>query len=72
MLPSGAVQAVSWFINRKDAAAAHFLHQQAFQLVSTVSQPVPIGSIDDPNQRVGLLEVILPVRAKGLLTADIP
>jgi len=50
----------------------HLLYKQALQLPTTVLQTLAIGGINHPYQRVGLLEVVLPVRAKGLLASDIP
>jgi len=51
---------------------SHFLLQQAFQLLPAVIKTRAIGRVNDPDQRVRLLEVILPVCAQGLLAADVP
>jgi len=50
----------------------HFLNQEALQFLPAVVQPLTIGGIHDPDECVGLLEVVLPVRAEGLLAAHVP
>jgi hypothetical protein len=50
----------------------YLLEQQAVKLLAAVVDPLTVGCVNDPYQRVGLLEVVLPVCAKGLLSSDIP
>lgn len=57
---------------RREEGMAYFLHEQTLQLHPAVVQTLAVGGIDDPDEGVGLLEVALPVRAKGLLAADVP
>ena len=38
----------------------------------TIVQSVNIRRVDDPDERVGLLEVITPVGAQCSLAADVP
>ena len=52
--------------------SACLLQEQALQLLPAVLQSLAVVGIHDPDERVGLLEVVLPVRAKGLLATDIP
>jgi hypothetical protein len=52
--------------------STNLLQQQSLQLVSTVRQTFSICGVNDPDQRVRLLEVVLPVRSESLLAADIP
>jgi hypothetical protein len=42
------------------------------QLLPAIIQALAVCGIDHPDQRVGLLEVVLPVCAERLLAADIP
>lgn len=48
------------------------LDEQAHQLLSAVVQTLAICRIHNPYERVRLLEVVLPVCAKGLLATNIP
>lgn len=38
----------------------------------TIAYPLTVGGVDYPDERIRLLEIILPVRAQRLLAADIP
>ena len=51
---------------------AYLLEQQPFQLLTTIIQPLAICGVHDPDERVGLLEVVLPVRAQRFLPAHVP
>jgi len=51
---------------------AYFLDEQAPQLLSAVLESLSVRCVDHPDERVGLLEVVLPIGAEGLLTADVP
>ena len=42
------------------------------QLLLAVLQPAPICRVDDPNEAVGRLEVVPPIRSKRLLATDVP
>lgn len=42
------------------------------ELAGAVTQTFTVGCVDDPDQGVGLLEVVLPVCAEGFLAADVP
>lgn len=50
----------------------YFLLQKAFQLLPTVIEASAISRVNDPDQRVCLLEVVLPICAQGLLATDVP
>ena len=50
----------------------YLLQKQTFQLLSAVAQSLAIGSVHDPDERIGLLEVVLPICPECLLTSDIP
>ena len=50
----------------------HLLQKQAFQLLPAITESLLVSSIHNPYQRVRLLEVVLPVGTKGLLTTDVP
>lgn len=51
---------------------AHLLKQQPCQLMPTVAYSLAVGGIDHPDERICLLEIVLPVRAQRLLAADVP
>ena len=51
---------------------AYFFHEQFLQFMPAVVNPFAVSSINNPDQRVCLLEVVLPVCAQGLLAANIP
>jgi len=51
---------------------AYLLHEQAFEFLPAVCQTFPVCGIDHPHECVCLLEVVLPVGSKCLLTADVP
>lgn len=51
---------------------AHLLQEQAFQFLSAVSQSPPVRGIHDPDECIGLFEVVLPVCAECFLTSDVP
>lgn len=50
----------------------YLLKQQAGQLPSAVLDPLAVCCINDPDQRVRLLEVVFPVCPQRFLPADIP
>ena len=50
----------------------HLLKQQPCQLMPTIAYTLTVRGIDHPDERVCLLEIVLPVRAQCLLAADIP
>lgn len=52
--------------------ATHLLKQQSCQLMPTIAYSLTVGGIDHPDERICLLEVVLPVRAQRLLAADVP
>lgn len=51
---------------------AYLLYEQPFQLLTTVLESLPVRRVDYPDERVGLLEVVLPVGTEGLLAANVP
>ncbi len=51
---------------------AHLLLQKAVQLLPAVVDAQPVGGIHYPDQGVGLLKVVAPVRPQRLLASDIP
>ena len=48
------------------------MDEKALELLPAVIETLAVSGIDNPDERVGLLEVVLPVRAEGLLAADVP
>lgn len=52
--------------------AAYLLEQQPCKLMLTIAYSLTVGGIDHPDERISLLEIILPVRAQRLLAADVP
>ena len=42
------------------------------KLLAAIIESFAISRVHDPDERVGLLEVVLPVCAQSLLAADIP
>lgn len=56
----------------RDRATLYLLEEQAAQLLPAVVQALPVRGINDPDERVGLLEIILPICPQRLLAADIP
>ena len=52
--------------------ATHLLEQQPCKLVPAIAYSLAVGGIDHPDERVGLLEIVLPVRTQRLLAADVP
>lgn len=42
------------------------------ELSPAVVQSLAVCGIHHPDERIRLLEVVLPVRAEGLLAADVP
>jgi hypothetical protein len=50
----------------------HFLHEQALQLLTTILQPLFVRGIHDPDERVRLFKVVLPICAQCLLPTDVP
>jgi hypothetical protein len=53
-------------------ACANLFKQQPRQLLPTVIYALTIRRVHHPDERVSLLEVVLPVRSQCLLAADIP
>lgn len=51
---------------------AYLLHEQTLQLPPAITQSLPVGGIDNPDDRVRLLKVVLPVGPEGLLPTDVP
>lgn len=51
---------------------AHLLLQKAMQLLPAVVDAQPVCGIHHPDQGVGLLKVVAPVRPQRLLASDIP
>lgn len=51
---------------------AYLLDKQAFELLAAVVDTLFVGGINYPYERVGLLKVVLPVRAERLLASDVP
>lgn len=56
----------------RDRRKPHLLQEQTFELCFAVFQALTICGINDPDERVCLLEVILPVCAKGFLATHVP
>lgn len=54
------------------AKIGHLLQQKPFQFLPAVIDSFPVHRIHHPDQRVCLLEVILPVCAQRLLATDVP
>jgi hypothetical protein len=50
----------------------HVLVQQPVQLVPAIAHAHAVARVDDPHDRVRLLEVVAPVWAKRTLSADVP
>ena len=62
------------FVGQNEQARARqlLLLKQVAQLRPAHFQPCPVGAVDDPDQAVGLLEVISPVCTYCLLPSNIP
>lgn len=52
--------------------ATHLFLQQALEFLPTVVDAFAVRRIHNPNQRVCLLKVVLPVRAERLLASYVP
>jgi hypothetical protein len=63
-LPSAACQ--------KRISRTDLFLQQPLQFLATVVDALAVRGIHYPNERVGLLEVVLPIRPECLLASDIP
>lgn len=50
-------------VSAREDGYAYLFEKQACQLLSTVVDALAVGGIDDPDERVRLLKVVLPVRA---------
>jgi len=50
----------------------HLLLKQAGELFGTILETETVGSVDNPDQGVCLLEVVAPVAPQSLLATDIP
>lgn len=59
-------------VEEMSSAKQYLLHEQPLQLLPAVVDALAIGGVHHPNQRVRLLEVVLPVGPEGLLAADVP
>ena len=53
-------------------AVEYLLQEEAFELMTAVSQTFSVCGIDHPDECVCLLKVVLPVRAESLLASDVP
>ena len=53
-------------------SATDLLQQKPFQLMPTVSDTLSIRRVNNPDQRVSLFKIILPIRSQCLLSADVP
>lgn len=51
---------------------SYLLHEQACKLLSAVIDAFSVRGINNPNEGIGLLKIILPVRAEGFLSSDVP
>ena len=58
--------------NEEGGPGQLLLRQQLLQLGPSQLQAMPIGAVDDPDQSVGPLEVVAPIRSDRLLAADVP
>ena len=58
--------------NEQRGAQKTFLLQKCVQFPFAIVQPAPVGRIHDPNEAVGRLEVVAPIRPQALLTPDVP
>lgn len=50
----------------------HLLQQQSFELDPAIVNALTVCGIDHPYQRVRLLKIVFPVRAKSLLPSYVP
>ena len=61
---------VSW---RRDLrVGSHLFQQQPSELLSAIIDTEAICSIHHPDEGVGLLEIVFPVRPQGFLPANVP
>ena len=64
------------FANRADIDSScsrdYLFLQQLVQLLLAVVESPLVRAVHDPNEAVCRLEVVAPVGAQGLLTADVP
>ena len=51
---------------------AYVLEKQTVQLLLAVAHAHAVARVDDPDERVGLLEVVAPVGPQRALAADVP
>jgi hypothetical protein len=51
---------------------SHLFQQQALEFKFAVFDSQAVGSIDYPNESVGLLKVVSPICTNGLLASNIP
>ena len=50
----------------------HLFLQELVELCLAVCEPAPVGRVDDPDEPVGRLEVVPPVRPQRLLATHVP
>jgi hypothetical protein len=70
LAPDSRYQNVSMFDD--EFPLTHLLQQQPCQFLPTIAYALTVCCIDHPYERICLLEIVLPVRAQCLLSADIP
>lgn len=59
-------------LDKMEISSTHLFLEQPGQLVATIGDALAISCIHYPDERVRLLEVILPVGSQCLLSADVP
>jgi hypothetical protein len=59
-------------MREKWARSGYLLQEKPEELLPAVFEAFAVGGIDDPDQSIGLLEVVLPVGPQGLLATDVP
>jgi len=52
--------------------STYFLHEEIVQLLLAVPYAQPVGSVDYPDENIGLFKVVAPIGAKGLLATNVP
>jgi hypothetical protein len=63
---------INMMLGRGRRGYTHVLVQQPMQLVPAIAHAHAVARVDDPHNRVRLLEVVPPVRAQRALAADVP
>lgn len=56
----------------REKTQTNLLLEKLVQLLGTVLEPAAVCRVDDPDQGVGLLIVVAPVRPDGLLATHVP